>query len=444
MATDGRVVVLGGGVTGEHFVGALRRLDADVPITLVERQLVGGECSYWACMPTKTMLRAVDVLAAAKRAPGAAQALNGPVDVDEIWGWRDWMTSDWTDDGQVKWLESERVELVRGVARVIEPGRIEVDGRELAYDRLVLATGSVPATPPIDGLDAVEYWTNRGATETHDVPRSLAIVGAGAVGVELAQFFRRVGAEVTLLVRGDRLVPRVDAGAAELLLDSFRDDGIDVRLETGVEAVEPGITLHLTAGETLQAERLLVATGRRANVDGFGFERLGATIGKRGVEVDETLRAADGVWAVGDVTGVAQFTHVGKYQARVAAANVAGGRARADYRAIPATIFTDPQIASVGRLDGDGVVTAEWSLNSTPRLSTYERPSKPGFVKIAADRERGVLVGAVAAGPESGEWLQQLTLAIRAEVPVDVIRDTIQPYPTFSEAVFFAVRELEL
>jgi pyruvate/2-oxoglutarate dehydrogenase complex dihydrolipoamide dehydrogenase (E3) component len=444
MPTDGHVVVLGGGVTGEHFVGALRRLDAEAPITLVERELVGGECSYWACMPTKTMLRAVDVLAAAKRAPGAAQALAGPVDVLEIWGWRDWMTSDWNDEGQAEWLESERIELVRGEARVAAPGRIEVEGRELEYDTLVLATGSVPAIPPIAGLDAVEHWTNRGATETHEVPRSLVVLGAGAVGVELAQFFRRVGSEVTLLVRGDRLVPRVDAHAAEFLLDSFREDGIDVRLETGVESVEPGIAVHLTGGETLQAERLLVATGRRANADGFGFEHLGVTLGRRGVEVDETLRAADGVWAIGDVTGVAQFTHVGKYQARVAAANVAGGAARADYRAIPATIFTDPQIASVGRLDGDGVITTEWTLDDTPRLSTYERPSKPGFLKVAADRARGVLVGAVAVGPESGEWLQQLTLAIRAEVPVEVIRDTIQPYPTFSEAVFFAVRELEL
>jgi pyruvate/2-oxoglutarate dehydrogenase complex dihydrolipoamide dehydrogenase (E3) component len=168
------------------------------------------------------------------------------------------------------------------------------------------------------------------------------------------------------------------------------------------------------------------------------------TVGRRGIEVDETMRAADGVWAVGDATGVAQFTHVGKYQARVAATNVAGGTARADYRAIPATIFTDPQVASVGRLAGDGVVTAEYDLESVPRTSTYQKPSRPGFLKVAADRERRVLVGAAAAGPESGEWLQQLTLAIRAEVPVDVILDTIQPYPTFSEGVFFAVRELPL
>ena len=438
------MVVLGGGVSGEHFAGSLRRLDPDVPITLVERLLVGGECSYWACMPTKTMLRALEVVAEARRAPGAAQAVSGPVDLEEIFGWRDWMTSDWTDDGQLPWLESERIELVRGEARAVAPGRLEVGGSPLDYDRLVLATGSVPQVPPIPGLDEVEYWTNRGATETHAVPRSLVVLGAGAVGVELAQFFGRAGSEVTVLVRGDRLVPRVDARAGELLLDAFREEGIDVRLGVEVERVEPGVAVHLAGGETLSAERLLVATGRRANVDGFELERLGVTIGRRGVEVDETMRAADGVWAVGDVTGIAQFTHVGKYQARVAAANVAGGSARADYRAIPATIFTDPQIASVGRVEGDGLVTAEWSLDATPRLSTYEKPSRPGFVKVAADRERGVLVGAVAAGPESGEWLQQLTLAIRAEVPVDVVRDTIQPYPTFSEAVFFAVRELEL
>ncbi|MGH3102664.1 MAG: dihydrolipoyl dehydrogenase family protein [Gaiellaceae bacterium] len=439
-----RVLVLGGGVTGEHFVGALRRLDQDVEITIVEKQLVGGECSYWACMPTKTMLRSVDLIASAKIAPGAAEAITGPVDAGSIFSWRNWMTSDWDDSGQVDWLDSQNVELVRGEARVAAPGRVAVDGRELEYGKLVIATGSVPVIPPIEGLQDVEFWTNREATETMDVPESIIVLGAGAVGCELAQFFRRVGSDVTLVVRGDRLVPRVDASAGKLLLDAFREDGIDVRLDTGVESAEPGITARLVGGGAVTAERLLVATGRQANVEGFGFEELGVTIGRRGVDVDAGLRAAEDVWALGDATGVAQFTHVGKYQARVAAANVAGGDARADYRAIPATIFTDPQIASVGTMDGDGLVTAEWGLDATPRTSTYEKPARPGLLRIAADPERRVVVGATAVGPESGEWLQQLTLAIRAEVPVDVIRDTIQPYPTFSEAVFFAVRELPL
>jgi pyruvate/2-oxoglutarate dehydrogenase complex dihydrolipoamide dehydrogenase (E3) component len=438
------VLVLGGGVTGEHFTGALRRLDSEVPITLVEQQLVGGECSYWACMPTKTMLRPPDAVSAARRVPGAAEAVAGQLDTTELFAFRDWMTNGWDDTGQAEWLASENVELVRGEARVVGPGSVAVGERVLEFAKLVIATGSVPAIPPIPGLDEVDYWTNRGATETSTVPESVVVLGAGAVGVELAQFFRRVGSRVTLVVRGDRLVPRVDARAAEVLLDAFREEGIDVRLDAEAERVEPGIRVHLSGGDTLETERLLVATGRRPNVDGFGFEQLGVTVGRRGIEVDETLRAADDVWAVGDATGVALLTHNGKYQARVAAENVAGGSARADYRAIPATIFTDPQIASVGRTDGDGVVTAEYDLATVPRAYTYEKPARPGFVKVAADRRRGVLVGAVAAGPESGEWLQQLTLAIRAEVPVDVVRDTIQPYPTFSEAVFLAVRELDV
>jgi pyruvate/2-oxoglutarate dehydrogenase complex dihydrolipoamide dehydrogenase (E3) component len=231
-----------------------------------------------------------------------------------------------------------------------------------------------------------------------------------------------------------------EAGA--LVAEVFRTEGIDVRLGVSVERVEPGTRLTLSDGSSVGAERLLLATGRRPNVRDLGLEQLGVTAEARGIEVDGRMRAAENVWAVGDVTGVALFTHVGKYQARVAAADMAGRDVRADYRAVPAGIFTDPEVGTVGRTDGEGCLSARWELTATPRLSTYERPKRDGFVRLFADRSERVLVGAVAVGPQATEWLGQLTLAVRSATPVDVLLDTIQPYPTFSEAIFFALREL--
>jgi pyruvate/2-oxoglutarate dehydrogenase complex dihydrolipoamide dehydrogenase (E3) component len=431
-----RVVVLGGGSSGEHFVGALRRLDADAELTLVESRLVGGECSYWACMPTKTMLRPLELLAATRRTPGVSEAR---LERDALFGWRD-TVAERDDASQVAWLESRRCSLVRGRGSVPEPGLVRVEGRELAYDRLVIATGSSAAVPPIPGIDGVEYWTNIEATEATVLPSSLLVLGGGPVGCELAQFFARAGSKVTLVQTQERLLAQIDEEAAALVAAALAADGVELVLGAAIERFDGEDCAVLAgSGARLRFERLLVATGRQPNV--AGLEGLPLTIGRDGIEVDRRLRAAPSVWAIGDVNGIARFTHVGKYHARIAAYDIAGREACADHRAIPATIFTDPQVATVGRLEGR---ISSWPLSSTPRLSTYERPKREGFVKLAADPAARVLTGAVAVGPEAGEWLQQLTLAIRARTPIEVLLDVIQPYPTFSEAIFLALRELEL
>jgi pyruvate/2-oxoglutarate dehydrogenase complex dihydrolipoamide dehydrogenase (E3) component len=375
-------------------------------------------------MPTKTMLRATELAAATRRAPGL-----GPASLDPagVFGWRDLVVDERDDSEQVKWLADRHCELVRGDGVVAKPGVVSVGDRELPYDRLVIATGSSPAVPPV--VEGLDYWTNKEATETTEVPGTLLVLGGGPVGCELAQFFARVGSRVTLVQNDERLLPHVDADAAALVHAALEEDGVEVRVNEDVS----------DRGWLKSFDRVLVAAGRKPNLD--GLDALGLTVSEHGIEVDERLRAAENVWAIGDVTGIAQLTHVGKYQARIAAYDMTGRNVRADYRAIPATVFTDPQVATVGSLDGQ---IARWELTSTPRLSTYERPKRKGFVKVAADRDRRVLTGAVAVGPEAGEWLQQLTLAIRAEVPVETLLDVIPPYPTFSEAVFLALRELNL
>jgi pyruvate/2-oxoglutarate dehydrogenase complex dihydrolipoamide dehydrogenase (E3) component len=442
---SGRVVVLGAGAAGEHFVGALRALDSKVEIVVIERGLAGGECSYYACLPTKTLLRPAEVLAAARVAPGAAEAVTGELDRERVFWWRDQVTDGRDDSWHAGWLSEQGARLVRGDARVVEPGVVSVGEERVEYENLVVATGSTPAVPSIPGLEEAGYWTNREAVWPDEVPESLLVLGGGPVGCELSQFYRRLGSRVTLVDPNDGLLSRVDPDAGALLRGAFEDDGIEVRTQTraaGVRRRGSGLEVELDPGDVVATDRILVAAGRNPTVDGFGLEQLGVELTRKGVAVDERMHAGNRVWAIGDAAGVALLTHVGKYQARVAAANIAGRETLADYRAIPAAVFTDPQVANVGSMDGDEVVTAGYRVTGG-RLSTYERPRRDGLVKLAADREERVLVGAVAVGPEAGEWLGQLTLAVRARVPLDVLLDTIQPYPTFSEAIFSALRELE-
>ena len=440
------VVVLGGGSAGEAFVGALRRLDPDVEITLVERALVGGECTFWACMPSKTLLRAPELLAAVRESPGASETATGALDLERIFWWRDQVVESWHDEGHGQWLADRDTTLIRGNATVVAPGVLDIEGQELPYDKLVVATGSRPALPPVEGIADVPHWTTADATSAREVPESLIVVGGGASGVELAQLYRRLGAGVTIVQRS-RLLTRMAEDAASFLQARLEEEGVRVQCGAGVSRVDArggGASVTLDNGVSLDCERLLFAAGRTPTMTELGLERIGVEVSERGIVVDDTLAAADGVWAIGDVTGVSLFTHVAKYQARIAAANIAGQERRADYRAVPAVVFTDPQVAQVGTVEGEGLVTAAWEVNRTSRSATYARPRSTGFVRLVADPDRRVLVGAVAVGPEAGEWLQQVTLAIKAEVPVDVLRDTIQPFPTFSEAISFAARDLPL
>jgi pyruvate/2-oxoglutarate dehydrogenase complex dihydrolipoamide dehydrogenase (E3) component len=429
------VVVLGGGATGEAFMGALRRLDKDIRMTLVEDELVGGECSYWACIPSKTLLRPVEVAFRARLAPG----VSATIDPVQIFKWRD-EVAEKDDTSQVAWVERLDAEVVKGSARIEAPGRIDVDGRTLEYDELMVSTGSVPAVPPIEGIAEAGVWTSREATSASAVPESLLIVGAGAVGCELAQFYARAGSKVTLIQSGDFILPRVDREAGDLLAEFFGEEGIDIRLNARAQRVEPvdgGLRLEL-GGETLEASNLLVATGRRPNIEGLGLENVDVEVGREGIQVDDRLCAGDHVWAAGDVTGIALFTHVGKYQGRVAAANVAGRERHADYRALPSAIFTDPQVAAVGHTEktareaGLDFHILEVGTSSNAGGSYYGR-NAPGTSRLLVDKESDLIVGATITGADVADFLHAATIAVVGEVPLERLRHAVPAFPTRSE-----------
>jgi pyruvate/2-oxoglutarate dehydrogenase complex dihydrolipoamide dehydrogenase (E3) component len=436
-------VVIGAGPAGEVVAGELA--DGGMKVAVVERELVAGECSYWACIPSKTLLRPGEAVEGAKEAPGAKEAVRGPIDVASALEWRDFMVSDYDDSGQVKWLDQKGIDLFRGDGRIDGPGRVLVGDQVLETERVVVATGSSPIIPPVDGLRDLEgVWTNREATGVKQVPESVTVMGAGPVGVEMAQIMHRFGARVSMIEGSGHALPREAKEAGLALEEAMRDEGIDVRCGVRAKSAAQSdgqYVVTLEDGTEIRSEKLIVATGRAPRVTDIGLDSVAVEWDeKSGLKVDERLRAGDGIWAVGDVTGVALFTHVGKYQARVAGRDMLGKPARADYRAIPRVVFTDPQVAAVGSAEGERSGTVQ--LAGVARTSTYTREyaERPGFLTLVADGEK--LIGAYAVGPEAGEWLGQATLAIRAEIPLDVLRDTIQPFPSFSEAYVNALIDL--
>ncbi len=443
------VIIVGMGVGGEAAAGRL--LAAGRRVAIIERELIGGECAYWACIPSKTLLRGPEVRAEASRAAGVATPA---IDWPGLRDYHDYMIRHLDDSAQVKDYEQAGATVIKGPARLAGPGRVEAGGQLLEAGHVVIATGSDPAHPPVAGLDQVPVWTNREATNVRDIPSRVLLVGGSAVGVEMGQFYAGMGAQVTIVQRAARLVDREDPRVGELAAKALAALGVTVRTGvTPVSARTAGGTTAVTLddGSQIETDVVILGAGRTPRTAGFGLDAAGAQLtGSGGIAVDDRCQAGPGLWAIGDVTGVSMFTHVAMYQGRVAADNILGRDHRASYDGIPRVVFADPEIAAVGltaaaaAARGIAAAAAEVSVaDSSDRSWTYERDPR-GAAGVLADRDRGVLIGAWAVAPLASEWIHYAALAIRARIPISVLLDQVAQYPTYTEAWHAALEQLGL
>jgi dihydrolipoamide dehydrogenase len=437
------VIVIGAGPAGEVVAGELAGQGCSVAV--VEAELVGGECAFYACMPSKALLRPAEVLAEARRVPGAAQAITGSLDVAATLARRDEVIHSLDDGSKASWLDEHGITLIRGHGRLAGERRVSVgDQRYEARAAVVVAVGSTAAIPPIHGLADSRPWTNREVTTAHEIPARLIVLGGGVVGVEMAQAYSELGASVTIVEALDRLVAGEEAFVSEELGAAFRERSVDIRLGVTAESVDrdgAGVKVELSNRQAVEGEEILVAVGRRPLTDDLGLETVGLTPGEV-IKVDDTLRVADLPWlfAIGDVNGRSLLTHMATYQARVAAQVIAGHEARAtrDDQSAPRVIFTDPQVAAVGlTLQGSrdrGINASAYDVATSDTAgASFHGRNTPGTSRLVVDDDRSVIVGATFTGTEVAEWLQAATIAVVGEIPMALLREAVPAFPTRSE-----------